>query len=63
MSTGSHVAGEDRVAQLTHQCCCRPELFALHLGLHFTSRYDHISKAHVKVTSLKWTRIEVRSLA
>lgn len=38
-----------------------PELFALHLGLHFTKRYDHIAKAHIKVTSLKWTRIDVRA--
>lgn len=38
-----------------------PELFALHLGLHFTKRYDHIASAHIKVTSLKWTRIDASS--
>lgn len=34
-----------------------PELFSLHLGLHFVSEYKHIDKAIVTVISHRWSRI------
>ncbi|WAR59845.1 hypothetical protein PtB15_11B486 [Puccinia triticina] len=34
-----------------------PELFSLHLGLHFVSEYEHIEKAIVTVISHRWSRI------
>lgn len=34
-------------------------MFALHIGTHFVSRYDHIHKAHVDLTTHKWSRIPV----
>jgi len=34
-----------------------PELFSLHLGMHFVSEYKHIDKAIVTVMSHRWTRI------
>ncbi|KAJ3567614.1 hypothetical protein NP233_g6246 [Leucocoprinus birnbaumii] len=36
-----------------------PEKFALHLGTFFISKYAHITKAHVDVEQLRWTRIQV----
>ncbi|ORX40531.1 hypothetical protein BD324DRAFT_6254 [Kockovaella imperatae] len=36
-----------------------PTLFALHLALHFVTKYAHIHKAFIDVTSLRWSRIEV----
>ncbi|WVF72960.1 urate oxidase [Kwoniella sp. CBS 6097] len=34
-------------------------IFALHLGLHFVTKYEHIKKAFIDIESLKWSRIEV----
>ncbi|KAG9104998.1 hypothetical protein FRC06_002919 [Ceratobasidium sp. 370] len=36
-----------------------PELYALHLGTHFVTKYPHIHKAFIDVEQLKWSRIEV----
>jgi len=36
-----------------------PALFALHIGLHFVTKYDHLSKSVVTVEQLKWSRIPV----
>jgi len=36
-----------------------PELFALHIGIHFVTKYDHISKAVVSIEQFKWSRIPV----
>ncbi|KAL7418385.1 hypothetical protein Q5752_006843 [Cryptotrichosporon argae] len=36
-----------------------PPAFALHLGLHFVTRYAHISKAYIDLAVHKWSRIEV----
>ncbi|MBW0482495.1 hypothetical protein O181_022210 [Austropuccinia psidii MF-1] len=36
-----------------------PELFALHLGLHFVSEYEHINMAIVTLKSHRWTRISI----
>jgi urate oxidase len=37
-----------------------PPTFALHLGLHFVTKYAHITKAFIDIIALKWSRIEVR---
>ncbi|WVR09767.1 urate oxidase [Kwoniella sp. DSM 27419] len=34
-------------------------IFALHLGLHFVTKYAHITKAFIDIEQLKWSRIEV----
>ncbi|WRT70190.1 urate oxidase [Kwoniella shivajii] len=34
-------------------------IFALHLALHFVTKYDHIKKAFIDIEQLKWSRIEV----
>lgn len=36
-----------------------PELFALHLGLHFLSTYKHINQCNVNIISHRWTRIPI----
>jgi len=36
-----------------------PELYALHLGTHFVTKYPHIHKAFIGVEQLKWSRIPV----
>lgn len=36
-----------------------PELYALHLGIHFVTKYPHIHKAFIGVEQLKWSRIDV----
>ncbi|KAH9821180.1 hypothetical protein DFH28DRAFT_951732 [Melampsora americana] len=36
-----------------------PELFALHLGIHFVSTYKHINQSNVKIISHRWTRIPI----
>jgi urate oxidase len=36
-----------------------PPAFALHLGLHFVNKYEHISKAFIDIISHKWSRIKV----
>ncbi|BEI82725.1 hypothetical protein CcaverHIS002_0305930 [Cutaneotrichosporon cavernicola] len=36
-----------------------PGMFALHIATHFATRYDHINKAYVDLTTHKWTRIPV----
>jgi len=36
-----------------------PALFALHIGLHFVTKYAHISKSVVTIEQLKWSRIAV----
>lgn len=36
-----------------------PELYALHLGTHFVTKYSHIHKAFITVEQLKWSRISV----
>ena len=35
-----------------------PELFALHLGTHFVSKYAHIHKAFITIEKLRWSRIQ-----
>ncbi|GAA6001665.1 uncharacterized protein JCM10292_004984 [Rhodotorula paludigena] len=37
----------------------QPEMFALDLGLHFVTRYDHIHRCSVDIVQLKWSRIPV----
>lgn len=37
-----------------------PELFALHLALHYVNHHDHINKAFIDVLSHKWSRIPVQ---
>ena len=37
-----------------------PELFALHLALHYVSHHDHINKAFIDILSHKWSRIPVQ---
>ncbi|WWC94923.1 urate oxidase [Kwoniella sp. B9012] len=34
-------------------------VFALHLGIHFVTKYAHITKAFIDIEQLKWSRIEV----
>jgi len=36
-----------------------PALFALHVALHFVTKYDHLSKAVVTLEQFKWSRIPV----
>ncbi|EUC64806.1 uricase [Rhizoctonia solani AG-3 Rhs1AP] len=36
-----------------------PELYGLHLGTHFVTKYPHIHKAFITIEQLKWTRIIV----
>ncbi|WOO82341.1 Uricase [Vanrija pseudolonga] len=36
-----------------------PAAFALHLGAHFVTRYDHIHTAWIDLTTHKWSRIAV----
>ncbi|KAG8978822.1 hypothetical protein FRB94_012892 [Tulasnella sp. JGI-2019a] len=36
-----------------------PALFALHIGLHFVTKYQHISKSVVSIDKFKWSRIAV----
>ncbi|KAG8714095.1 hypothetical protein FRC11_009873 [Ceratobasidium sp. 423] len=36
-----------------------PELYGLHLGTHFVTKYPHIHKAFITIEQLKWTRIAV----
>lgn len=36
-----------------------PPAFALHLGLHFTTKYPHIHRAFIDIISHKWSRITV----
>ncbi|ELU40375.1 uricase (Urate oxidase) [Rhizoctonia solani AG-1 IA] len=36
-----------------------PELYGLHLGTHFVTKYPHIHKAFITIEQLKWTRIDV----
>lgn len=36
-----------------------PELFALHLGLHFISTYKHINQSNINIISHRWTRIPI----
>lgn len=36
-----------------------PVLFALHVALHFVTKYEHLSKSVVTVEQLKWSRIAV----
>lgn len=35
-------------------------MFALHIATHFATRYDHIDKAYVDLTTHKWSRIPVK---
>jgi urate oxidase len=37
-----------------------PELFALHLALHYVYHHDHINKAFIDILSHKWSRIPVQ---
>ncbi|BGP03260.1 Uricase [Rhodotorula toruloides] len=37
----------------------QPESFALHLGLHFVTKYAHLSRCSVDIVQLKWSRIQV----
>ncbi|KAG9047045.1 hypothetical protein FS837_003182 [Tulasnella sp. UAMH 9824] len=36
-----------------------PALFALHIALHFVTKYDHLSKSVVELQQFKWSRIPV----
>ncbi|KAG8980212.1 hypothetical protein FRB90_007751, partial [Tulasnella sp. 427] len=36
-----------------------PALFALHIGLHFVTKYDHLNKSFVEIQQFKWSRIPV----
>jgi len=36
-----------------------PTLFALHIALHFVTKYDHIHKSVVSIEQLKWSRIRI----
>ncbi|KAH7341775.1 hypothetical protein B0J17DRAFT_273356 [Rhizoctonia solani] len=36
-----------------------PELYGLHLGTHFVTKYPHIHKAFITIEQLKWSRIAV----
>ena len=36
-----------------------PPVFALHLALHFVTKYAHIHKAFIDIIAFKWSRIEV----
>lgn len=36
-----------------------PALFALHIGLHFVTKYEHLSKSVVTLQQSKWSRIPV----
>ncbi|EKC99586.1 uricase (Urate oxidase) [Trichosporon asahii var. asahii CBS 8904] len=36
-----------------------PAAFALHLGTHFVTRYDHITRAYIDLYTKKWSRIPV----
>ncbi|CAE6425433.1 unnamed protein product [Rhizoctonia solani] len=36
-----------------------PELYGLHLGTHFVTKYPHIHKAFITIEQLKWSRITV----
>jgi urate oxidase len=36
-----------------------PELFALHLALHYVTHHAHINKAFIDILSHKWSRIPV----
>jgi len=36
-----------------------PALFALHIALHFVTKYEHISKSVVTIQQFKWSRIPV----
>jgi urate oxidase len=38
-----------------------PELFALHLGTFFVSKYPHIHKAFITIEKLRWSRIAIKS--
>jgi len=36
-----------------------PELFASYLGTHFVEKYSHITTAHIKVVTHRWTRMTI----
>ncbi|TFY56111.1 hypothetical protein EVJ58_g7837 [Rhodofomes roseus] len=36
-----------------------PERFAVHLGTHLVSKYEHLHKAHITVEKLRWARIPI----
>lgn len=36
-----------------------PELFASYLGTHFIEKYSHITAAHIKVVTHRWTRMTI----
>lgn len=36
-----------------------PGLFALHIGLHFVTKYAHLHKSFVTIEQLKWSRIPI----
>lgn len=36
-----------------------PELFASYLGTHFVEKYSHITAAHIKVVTHRWTRMTI----
>lgn len=36
-----------------------PELFASTVATHFTTKYPHIHKAHVKIVTHRWTRMNI----
>lgn len=36
-----------------------PAVFALHIALHFVTKYDHLNKSFVELQQFKWSRIPV----
>ncbi|KAG8748271.1 hypothetical protein FRC10_007661 [Ceratobasidium sp. 414] len=55
----SVVVATDSIIAKTSPHVLSPELYALHLGAHFVTKYPHIHKAFIDVEQLKWTRIDV----
>ncbi|KAG9091911.1 hypothetical protein FS749_016152 [Ceratobasidium sp. UAMH 11750] len=55
----SVVVATDSIIAKTSPHVLSPELYALHLGTHFVTKYPHIHKAFIDVEQLKWSRIEV----
>ncbi|GAB1521915.1 hypothetical protein RhiTH_005014 [Rhizoctonia solani] len=55
----SVVVATDSMIAKTSPHVLSPELYGLHLGTHFVTKYPHIHKAFITIEQLKWTRIDV----
>ncbi|KAB5592526.1 Uricase [Ceratobasidium theobromae] len=55
----SVVVATDSMIAKTSPHILSPELYALHLGTHFVTKYPHIHKAFITIEQLKWSRIPV----